>query len=199
MLLLNATSYEEITGQNFGNTKTSAKFNAVAQLIQDTVVEPALPPLMWTVIQDETAGVELTAFVEDYVKRFMAYAMYDYITVNPVQTTNIGSRIMTTQTSSNASDGQLGVAVQQVAKATDLYRERMYNRYLLVSYVFDGTAYPPRPSMQKFWQNHWAGLAYGNGSNGWGWYGAGGWLPPFGGTRAVSANGIQIIPIKAGW
>lgn len=198
MVLINITQYEEITGQNFGNTKTSAKFNAVAQLIQDTVIEPALPPTMWTVLQTGTQGAELQAFLDEYILRMLAYGMLDYITTNPAQTTNIGTRIMNTQTSNAASDAQVGVASQVQAKATDQYRERMYNRYLVVSYVFDGTDYPPVPAMKKFWQNHWYGLAYGTGAYGWGWYGNGTWLPPYGGGT-VSANGIQVIPIKAGW
>ena len=199
MLLLSNQDYIDVTGQNFGNAKSEAKFNAVAQLVQDTIIEPSLPPAMWVVIQANTAGPELTAFVDDYVKRFMAYAMLDYITVNPVQTTNIGSRTMNTTTSNNANETQLGVASQQMAKAVNQYRERMYNRYLQVSYVFDNVPYPPKPSMKKFWQNHWLGYNYSNGNNGWGWYGNGNWLPPFGGAQSVTANGIQIIPVKGGW
>jgi hypothetical protein len=197
MALLTREQYLDITGNNYYNDADDITFNAACQIVQDTIVEPTLPPTMWAKIIADDMGAELTAFYNEYIIKFYAFALYQRLfTITQVQLTSAGPVVPNTQTSQPANGDQLSNVLPEVAKTREQYQVRMQNEYIEVRYVFDGVAYPPVPRMKWIWQGFWQGLNYWNGVNGWGWYSGANYVYAWYGQTRTSANGVTFFTAK---
>ena len=197
--LINANEYAIVTGSNTYNAQQGLKFNADVVKAQTLKVKPILPLSMWVVLQDGGPyGPELTAFLDDYIKPMIAYAMLaNTAKSSSVQVTPAGMRTLTDTVSQQANNELLSGTVVMTEGDYERYRTAMYNEYKTRAYIFDGVAFPPEPSMKLIWNQSWAGYTYTFYNNRWGWWNGDNYLAPWGQNPTLTNNGVNVGFIKA--
>lgn len=106
--------------------------------------KPLVPDAFWTAINSYSPGmgVELAAFVEDYVKPVVIHqAMNRFLIEAGVNITQFGIVNPTEETSQPASDAQRANMRNQYKADLAVYLSKFYARLNTVKYTFDGTEY----------------------------------------------------------
>lgn len=143
--LLERAEYTEYIGQGIASQQET-DFRARLKQVQDISLYNALPEKLQNKLIDneETLGDELTSFVNNYVKSFLAFELAAmYFKEGSIMQTPTGMRILTDGTSSPALSKEQSEQSAKYSSRAGVYQRKMLEEWRVKDFTFDGVKYPP--------------------------------------------------------